>query len=288
MELNLGDTIGIISPSGPVYDREGFYCNVDFLKQKGFKVKVFPHALSEQNYLAGADKERLKDLHQAFCDDEVKAILCSRGGYGAIRLIDYIDYDLISQNKKIFIGSSDISILLALFYKKARLCSFHAPMLMNGFCSANFEKYLNIINNPKAPEPKKKHKIYKNGEARGVLWGGNLSSIISLFGSRDYLPDDEIILFLEDINEAPYKIDKMFAQIFRNIELKEKIKAVVLGEFSGLNKNDNLLLNSIFDFYSARFNVPFVFGYDITHNKNNTVVPFGRFAKLLGAKICLL
>ncbi len=136
--------------------------------------------------------------------------------------------------------------------------------------------------------PKKKHKILIQGEAQGILWGGNLSTIVSLFGSENYLPDEDIILFLEDINEPLYKIDKMLIQILRNSLLKKKIKAIVFGEFLGIKKEEEKQLENLLFEYAKTLDAPCVSGYNITHGKNNAIVPFARCAKLFGAKICLL
>ena len=284
MKLKSGDTIAIISPSGSICDRETFFQKIDELKNLGYKVKIFPNVFNQKGYLAGSDAERLNDLHAAFLDDECSAILCSRGGYGAIRLLDKINYNIIKNNPKIFIGSSDATALLAAFYAQAGLKSFHSLMLLNGFSKNDID----LINNQKEILPKKKHKIFIDGEAQGILWGGNLSTIVSLFGSDNYLPNEDMILFLEDINEPLYKIDKMLVQIFRNTQLKNKIKALIFGEFSGLKKEEEKQLENLLFEYSKMLNVPCVFGYNITHGKNNVTVPFGRCAKLLGAKICLL
>lgn len=284
MKLKAGDTIGIISPSGPISNKEIFFQKADELKNLGYKIKIFPNVFNQKGWLAGDDTERLSDLHAAFSDDECSAILCSRGGYGAIRLLDKIDFNIIRNNPKIFIGSSDATAFLATFYAQANLVSFHSLMLLNGFSKNDID----LINNQKEILPKKKHKIFIDGEAQGVLWGGNLSTIVSLFGSCNYLPDKEIILFLEDINEPLYKIDKMLIQIFRNLQLKNKIKGVVFGEFLGLKKEEEKQLENLLFEYSKMLNIPCVYGYDITHGKNNVTLPFGRCAKLLGAKICLL
>lgn len=284
MKIKSGDTIGIISPSSSICDRETFFKKVDELKNLGYKVKIFPNVFNQKGYLAGSDAERLNDLHAAFLDDECSAILCSRGGYGAIRLLDKINYNIIKNNPKIFIGSSDATALLAAFYAQAGLKSFHSLMLLNGFSKNDID----LINNQKEILPKKKHKIFIDGEAQGILWGGNLSTIVSLFGSGNYLPNEDIILFLEDINEPLYKIDKMLMQIFRNVQLKNKIKAIIFGEFLGLKKEEEKQLENLLFEYAKMLNVPCVFGYDITHGKNNVTVPFGRCAKLFGSKICLL
>ncbi len=284
MKLKAGDTIGIISPSGAVCDRDTFFKKVDVLKKIGYKIKIFPNVFNQQAYLAGSDEQRLNDLHAAFLDKDCSAILCSRGGYGAIRLLDMINYEIIKSNPKIFIGSSDATAFLIAFYARVKLKTFHSLMLLNGFSKNDID----LINNQKEILPKKKHKIFIEGAAQGILWGGNLSTIVSLFGSSNYLPDEDMILFLEDINEPLYKIDKMLIQIYRNSLLKNKIKAIVFGEFLGLKKEEKKMLENLLFEYSKIFNVPCVSGYNITHNKNNITIPFGRSAKLFGAKICLL
>lgn len=288
MKLKTGDTIGIIAPSGPIIDKDTFFKNVDIIRHKGFDVKIFPHVFYNADYLAGDDTERLEDFHNAFLNKEISAILCARGGYGALRLVDKIDFEIVKNNPKIFIGSSDATILLAVLYCNAGLKSFHGPMLMRGFASDNFENHIKLINDAKEILPKKKHKVLLAGEAKGVLWGGNLATLVSLFGSDNYMPDDDIILFLEDINEPLYKIDKMLLQIYRNKFLREKIKGMIFGEFTGLNKEDFKNLEKLILEYVKLFNVPSVFGFDISHGKNNTIIPFGRGAKLFGAKIYLL
>ena len=284
MKLKPGDTIAIISPAGEIANREIFFKKVDEIKALGFKIKIFPNALNKNGYLAGSDEERLEDLHGAFSDGEVSAILCSRGGYGTLRLLDKIDYNIVKNNPKIFIGSSDITNLLIAFYARANLKSFHALMLLNGFS----QRDINLINNQKEILAQKKHKIFIKGEAKGILWGGNLSTVTALFGSDSYLPDDEIILFLEDINEPLYKIDKMLLQILRNKDLKNKIKGIIFGQFSGLSAKDLKLSENLFFQYAKKFDVPCVLGYSIGHVKNSILIPFGRYVNLVGSKIYLL
>ena len=284
MKLKAGDTIAIISPAGEVANREIFFKKADEIRALGFRVKIFPNALNKEGYLAGSDEERLEDLHGAFSDNEVNAILCSRGGYGTLRLLDKIDYNIIKNNPKIFIGSSDITNLLIAFYARAALKSFHALMLLNGFSKRDID----LINNQKEILPLKKHKIFIEGNTKGILWGGNLSTIVSLFGSDDYLPDEDIILFLEDIGEPLYKIDKMLLQILRNEELKSKIKGIIFAQFTGLCAQDLKSSENLFFRYAKKFDVPCVLGYNIGHVKNSILIPFGRCANLVGSKIYLL
>lgn len=260
MQKNLtpGDTIAFIAPSSLP---EG-----DFAPTvEGFKVKIFPSCTRHSN-----DDERVKDLHDAFSDPEIKAIICARGGYGALRILDKIDYNIICANPKIFAGSSDITLLLLMFYSKCGLVTYHSKM----GCL------------PEAPSskilPKKDVLTLNKGSAKGVLWGGNLATIVSLFGSAGYLPKDNIILFLEDINEPIYKIDRMLTQIFRNSELKNKIKGIIYGEFTGADEEE---LKTLLTQFAP---VPAFYGYNISHGTNNQTLPVGAEAELLeNGTICL-
>ena len=123
-KLNAGDTIGIISPSGAIKEEKLWDSSVHFFENKGYKVKIAPHARDIKAYLAGSDENRASDLMDFFEDDKVKAIICSRGGYGVYRILDKIGYEKIINNPKIFVGYSDITALLLAFYKKAGLVTF--------------------------------------------------------------------------------------------------------------------------------------------------------------------
>lgn len=286
MKLQIGDKIGIIAPSGVVFDKEGFHQKVQVLIQLGFKVEVFPSVLKSFDFLSASDNERLEDLHNAFLNPEIKAILCARGGYGALRLVDKIDYDLIKNNPKIFIGFSDITILHVAFYKHANLKTFHAPMLLSGFADCAQKDCLDTINGFKKEILGKKALI--EGEAQGILWGGNLSSLVCCLCGDEFIPNEDIILFLEDVCEPLYKLDKMMTQILRHKTLMSKIKGVVFGDFILNDKKEKQRLNFWLDIWAKEFNVPCSLGFKISHGKNNEAIPFGVYSKLIGTKICLL
>lgn len=257
--------VGIIAPSGSIEilcEKEIF----SFFEKHNLDVKIFKSCYEKYRYMAGEDKIRLDDIHSAFDDKTIDAIICARGGYGAIRLLDDIDYSLISKNKKPFIGYSDITALLISFYKKSNLCGFHSKMLIDGIIKMNdneFKAYKKSIEKP----------FYKSNLKGGILWGGNLATIVSLFGSdkKSYIPNKDIILFVEDINEQDYKIDKMFTQILRNEPLRQKIKGVIFGEFIGCGKYFDEIKNE----FVSKLNVQYETNLNITHGENNFTVPFG-------------
>lgn len=179
---------------------------------------------------------RLKNLHKFFENKEIDAIICLRGGYGAIRLVEKLDYEIIRKNPKIFCGFSDVTALNLMFYKRAGLVTYSGPMIMSDFGIENQSEFT-IQEFFKAAEGKSyelngEQEII-NGNASGILWGGNLSTIVSLCG-LDFIPDEPFIFFAEDVNEPVYKIDKMFRQLLNIEKFRKNIKALCFGDFQGL------------------------------------------------------
>lgn len=267
--MNKIKTIGLVAPSGNLRNLDEINQKIALL-EKHFKIKKFYNEEISNGFLSDTDENRAKYFEEAFLDDEVDLVLSVRGGYGAIRIVDKINYDLIKD--KIYLGSSDATILLAALHKKTNVKTFHSLMITNGFVE-NLKKNIEIIEND----------IFdlnltsiKNGSAQGILWGGNLSSLVSMFSGENYLPNEDIILFLEDLAEPDYKIDKMLYEIYRNIELKNKIKGIIFGDF--YLENDKIM--PILKEYSSLFNVPAWWTLDITHKLNNVTLPFGKFINL--------
>lgn len=217
-KLKKGDTIGILSVSGAVSDQKEIERAKDFFISQGFKVKISDTTKKHFRYMAGTDRERAKALEDFFLDGSINAILCSRGGYGTLRIIDKIDYEIIKNNPKIFVGYSDITILLAMIYKKTGLITFHGAMAKGDFGQKTINEYTKnsffntLQNGQKEFSADKDFETFQKGSAKGILFGGNLASLVSL-SPLDFVPDEDIILFLEDLNEPVYKLDKMFTQL---------------------------------------------------------------------------
>ena len=262
-------TIGLVAPSGALRNINEINQKITVL-QKHFKIKKFYNENTSCGFLSDTDENRTKYFEQAFLDDEVDLILSVRGGYGAIRIVDKINYNLIKN--KYYAGSSDATILLTALNKKTNVKCFHSLMITNGF-TENLEKNIKIIEN----DTFNLNLIpIVEGSANGKLWGGNLSSLVSLFSGNQYLPNEEIILFLEDLAEPDYKIDKMLYEIYRNNDLKNKIKGIIFGDF--YLKEAEII--PILKEYSNLFNVPTWHTLDITHKANNITLPFGKFINL--------
>lgn len=274
-KLEIGDTIAIIAPSGGIEDDTNLIRAKNYFETLGYKIKTGKNVLKNRNYLAGTDEERLEDLHEQFADKEVNAIICLRGGYGAIRLIKYIDYDLIKNNPKIFAGYSDITALSAMFLKKAGLITYSSPMIQGDF-GEEVQNEFTINSFFKAVKGEEQkilaQKNYNAGNAKGITFGGNLSTLVSLCGI-DFIPDEKFIFFAEDVGESVYKIDKMFTQLFNIEKFNQNLAGIVLGEFTGIDSEE--YLSDLFNDIASCVNIPVVGGLKISHNTEKLTVPYG-------------
>ena len=255
--LKEGDTIGILATSGSMDDDTNLKRAIKFFENRGYKVKLSDNLYSKNRYLAGSDEERLDALHKMFADKSVNAIIALRGGYGAIRLINKINYDLIRQNPKIFCGYSDITALNAMFLKRAGLVTFSGPMILSDFGQENLCEY--TIN-----------KFFETvSEGRfdydGTFWGGNLSTLVSLCG-QDFIPDFEFTMFLEDLNEPPSKIDKMVTQLFNIEKIRKNTKAIAIGDFLGIDD---------IDYIFEDLNLPLIKNFPASHSDKKATIPYG-------------
>lgn len=287
-KLQTGATIGIIAPGGAV-DMAKIFSAKKYFENMGYKIKLGKNIDKVSRYLAGTDDERLEDLHCAFLDNEVDAILCARGGYGAIRLINKIDYEIIKNNPKIFCGYSDITALSAMFLKRSGLVTFSAPMAqpdfaqgvnegvnegVNAYTASAFFNTLSggdVVISPTNP------KIYHAGDAEGLIFGGNLATIASLCGV-DFVPDEKFIFFAEDLNEPVYKIDRYFTQLLNIDKFRKNLSAILLGDFLDVDNSD--YLENFFTELAANLNIPVISGYPFTHNSAKASVPVGARAEL--------
>ena len=268
-KLNKGDTIGIISPAGAVKETELFNNAVKYFELKGFKVKTAPHALDKKDYLAGNDTDRLNDLVNFFNDPEIKAIFCSRGGYGAFRILDKIP----AFPPKIFVGYSDITAFLNNF----NFITFHGPLAVSDFGKENVNAYTEDIfwkiltNGVELPysfkNPYEYHCI-KPGTAERVLIGGNLSIICGLLGTPYSLDFNNKILLVEDVCEPLYKIDRMLAQL-RLAGVFNKVAGVLFAEFTDVNALE------LITEYCKDLNIPVGYGFPAGHSEQKATLPLG-------------
>lgn len=275
--LTKGDTIAFIAPAGPIKDRDNIERAREHFERNGYKIVYSKHLFNKTGYLSDTDEHRLEDLHWAFEDNKIDGIICGRGGYGCLRLINNIDFAMITKHPKLFCGYSDITVLSAMLLKRSGLITYSGPMA-NGDFGKKEQSDFTINNFYDCVMAKNKNKytaskIYRNGGAEGISFGGNLASIVSLCGI-DFIPDEDFIFFAEDLNEPVYKIDKMFTQLFNIEKFRNNIKGIVLGDF--LDNGYPEQLDIFFKTMSKKYSLPTISGFKITHNSDKITIPYGR------------
>ena len=233
--LKKGDTIGIVAPAGQLQDKMRFIKGIRILHEMGFQVKFPKNLWPGSNYLADSDENRAHEFNRLLLDDEVKGLISLRGGYGCLRMLGKIDLALVAKNPKILVGFSDISVLQNYLFEQTGLVSLHGPVVTS-LCQATKDTLVSLYD---CLTQAKVHcvrsdsiKVLRDGpEVSAPLIGGNLTSLVTLLGTGYDFSWDNKIVFLEDINEPIYKIDRMLTQLklagkFNNIV------GLVLGDFS--------------------------------------------------------
>ncbi|MAP03903.1 MAG: LD-carboxypeptidase [Halieaceae bacterium] len=293
--LRPGDTIGLVAPASVTYESLQLQIALEALEAMGLKVKVGPHVMDRFGYLAGKDKDRASDINAAFADAQIDAVFALRGGWGASRLLPFLDFDLISKNPKIFLGYSDITSLLNAIYAKADVVTFHGPNVMSrwneftyeGMREVLFDARASTYSNPEVIDDDlvaRKHRIQtiNAGKATGHLIGGNLTLMSALVGTP-YFPDARgAILFLEDVGEAIYRVDRMMTQLKLSGVLGQ-VSGIVFGHFTGVKPNPglgNFALMDILRQHCEPLGVPCYFGAMIGHVEQQSTVPVGAVAEM--------
>lgn len=275
--LQPNQTVGIIAPASPVNKSE-ISEGVKLIKSFPLKIKQGEHIFNRMNYLAGSDNDRISDLHQMFSDPEIKAIFCARGGYGSARLLDKIDFELIRKNPKLIVGFSDLTALLLAIYNKSGLITIHGPTLSDLSKNINWEHLSRLITTVYKPHIFfTQGKEINKGNARGILLGGNLSTICSLLYTP-FLPSFKgVILFLEEKGESPYKLDRMLTQLLLS-GLLDHLSALIIGQIVDCGEKE--IINSILQERLGRLSIPVVTGLPVGHGNENMSLPLGLPASL--------
>ena len=241
--LHRGDTLGIVCPSRWVPE-ENLRLIQKIYEKHGYRIKYGKSPFLRYNQFAGTPEERAKDISDMFADPEIDGIICARGGYGANRVIPLLDYDVIKQNPKIFMGYSDITALLYSIYQQTGLITFHGPMFVTykkGFIPYNWECWESVVSGKSKMEitnpPNLKPNILTSGFASGPLMGGNLTLIVNRLGTSDQIDFDGSILFLEDIDEYLYAYDRYLVHL-RQSGTVEKIKGLIIGELIDMKDDE--------------------------------------------------
>ncbi|SFX49792.1 muramoyltetrapeptide carboxypeptidase [Thermoactinomyces sp. DSM 45891] len=280
--LKLGDTIGIIAPASPTNPEEQEQA-LEIFSEFGFNLKLGNSLWQQHGYLAGHDWNRAEDLNRMFADPEVDAIFCMRGGYGTPRILDLIDYRGIRKNPKIFVGYSDITALHLAIHRFTGLVTFHGPMITELARKPDFHSWSTLFQHltshvpvARYEEPIEKHCIVV-GSARGPLIGGNLSLLVSTLGTPFEIDTTGKILFIEDVDEDPYRVDRMLTQL-RHATKLQNAAGIVFTDFTDCtaeNGEKSLTIREILDGIVKPLGIPCYYGLNVGHTQPNWTLPIG-------------
>lgn len=287
--LNKEDKIAFVAPAGKINPAV-----VDFAKEKmeswGLNVELGRHVFNEHFQYAGTDEERLYDLQKALDDESVKAILCARGGYGLIRIVDQLDFINFQKNPKWLIGFSDVSILHSFLQSNFGIETLHAPMaagLKDEVSADTLRK--GLFGEPLNYELDT-HFLSKPGNASAVLSGGNLAILCSIIGSDSDIDTQGKILFIEDVGEYLYRLDRMMWTLKRSGKL-DQLAGLIVGEFNDMKDNTGPFGKTAYEIISDAvkdYNYPVCFGFPAGHKKDNRALILGRQVNLsIGDKTSL-
>lgn len=287
LALKKGDLIGIISPAGPITteNKKNFEQGINILKKMGYNVVLGKYTYYNKGYLAGTDKQRAFDLMSMFKNKHIKAIFCSRGGYGTERLLDYIDFQIIKRNPKIFVGYSNITLLLNILYQFANLVTFHGPMVKDLYSyklqstKYNINCLFETLTVTKqgykiSPLPSQKFKTLVPGKSQGILVGGNLTTLISTMGTKYEIDTKNKILLIEDINEPVYSIDRMLTLLKNSGKLRD-CNGIIIGNFTNCENSYGQTVNKILKDILIPLGKPVLLNFSAGHGQYNTTLPIG-------------
>ena len=277
--LKPGARVGIVAPAGP-FDEETFGRGIRILEKMGFEVFVPPQLLDAKGYLAASDRHRARVVNQLFADQSIDALICARGGYGSMRVLPLLDYEIMAANPKVFIGFSDITVLLNVFGERCGLATFHGPVVTSLADSTDESRQslMQAVSSDarleiRAPEGT----ALKAGAASGAVCGGNLTTLCHLVGTP-YAPGfTGKILFLEDRGEVPYRVDRMLVHM-KLAGCFENLAGIVLGSFENCGSMESIL-NIVSEIF-APYAIPILAGLEAGHGRNNLTLPFGIEATL--------
>ena len=274
-----GDKIGIVAPASP-FNNNKFDNGLNVLESFGFQTYLPEGLFEKKGYLAGSDIHRANIFNSLFADDTVDAVFCARGGFGVLKILPLIDYELIRKNPKIFVGFSDVSALLSTVYKKCGLVTFHGPMVttladLDKESKASIQSVVSSC--ARVVMAFKNSVVIKHGVCSGTVLGGNLTTLCHLLGTP-YEPDfNGSILFIEEKGEAPYRIDRMLTQM-KMAGCFDGLAGMILCSFEACGAYDEIC--SIAAEIIGDKDIPVVAGIEAGHGKTNITIPTGMDATL--------
>ena len=289
LPLRKGEVIGVVAPGGAT-DAAAVTAGVQVFEDLGYRVLVGSSVFRRDGYLAGNDAERAADLMEMFVRPEVRAIVAARGGYGSGRLLPRIDVAVIQEHPKAFVGYSDVTFLLTHLVQRAELVTFHGPMVAG--LSEHPEgamQLLALLSGDRTVWNLAAQEVIQPGMAEGVIVGGCLSVITATLGTPYEIETAGRVLFLEDVNEKPYRIDRMLTQL-RQAGKLDGVAAVIFGEMAGCTADPQevVTVRDVIREAFAETSYPVAFGLPTGHGRGAATLPLGVRARLAGERLTLL
>jgi muramoyltetrapeptide carboxypeptidase len=294
--LRPGSVVGVVDPASATWDPIDVDIVVESLAALGLKAKLGAHLLDRRGYLAGRDEDRAADVMAMFTDPDVAAVHALRGGWGCARLLPHLDFDAIGRNPKILLGYSDVTALLLPVFARGGFVTFHGMVGASEWNRFNVDWFRRVLmqgelvtmTNPLSAGDQlvptvNRIRTITPGKARGRLLGGNLTVLTTIIGSG-LLPDfTDAILFVEDVQEAPYRIDRMFMQL-KLAGILDKVKGVIWGRCTkcapGEGSYGSLTISDILEDYLKPLNVPAWEGAQFGHIDRQFIMPIGVQAEI--------
>lgn len=309
--LRKGDAVGVVAPAGPV-NRERMERALARVQERGFRIKTYGDIYRSRGYLAGDDATRAAELMAAFADPETACVWCARGGYGVVRILARLDFDMIRRNPKVFVGFSDITLLHTAIHQRTGLITFHGPNLQDGFGKLDDMPAANetalwqavrsdVESDASHATPANTYtfdfsavdnihlQTIRPGVARGRLIGGNLAVISGVVGTPFEIETAGRILFLEDISERAYRIDRYLSQLKLAGKLSG-VSGILLGTFSydeGDKADEQSEIVAVFQDYLGQLGVPVLAGFPAGHERFNLALPVGALVEVNADQQCV-
>jgi muramoyltetrapeptide carboxypeptidase len=279
--MQKGDTIGLVSPSGPIINRDNLEKGIQILKDAGYTLKFYRDFVNTEGYLAGSDQERADEFNSIWSDPEVKAVIAARGGYGSLRMLDMLDLEHVQKHPKILIGFSDLTVLLAAIHKITGMVTFHGPVVttLSSIDQTSKNSFFDTLSGNILPSiSPDRLTIVQNGQADGILLGGNLTTLAHMLATPYDTSWQDVILFIEDIGESPYRLDRLLTHLAKAQKL-DNLSGLIIGTFTETDTTESpdlakCICERILELVGDQ-DIPIWANFPVGHGSRNLTLPLG-------------
>ncbi len=279
--MQKGDTIGLVAPSGPIINQDNLEKGIQILKDAGYKLKFYRDFVNTEGYLAGSDQERADEFNSIWSDPEVKAVIAARGGYGSLRMLDMLDLEQVQKNPKILIGFSDLTVLLTAIHKITGMVTFHGPVVttLASIDETSRKSFFDVLSGNILPSiSPDRLTIVQNGQAEGILLGGNLTTLAHMLATPYDTSWQDVILFIEDIGESPYRLDRLLTHLAKAQKL-DNLSGLIIGTFAETDKTESpdlakCICDRTLELVGDQ-NIPIWADFPVGHGSRNLTLPLG-------------